>query len=365
MITLLIPTINRSDFIIKYLIYLKQNHFDGQVLIGDSSNEEHFNKTEKFIKTHDSIYEIKQYYQPNLYPHQCFQAMLDDIRYPYSIFICDDDILIVKTLKKCIKYLDDHPEYAGVGGAGIAVNIANDDYDNIVSTWSYPVREITADSSVDRVKDLMSNYSVVNYSLSRTEQFKKRWPKDPRNHNKEIGTELLSCVVLAAQGKVKMLDDLFVVRQMHERRILLPNFIDSILLPHWASSTTFAIEHLAGIVAEIDSISYAAVYPVVKETWINYLIKSFERFNKFQAFEKSNKGKKSFWPNPIIKSAIKSIPGSREIFRWLRLVNFPFSSKDDFTMSALLSPSSPFHEDFMPVYEVITKQSNYTTPKVG
>ena len=44
MITLLIPTINRSDLIIKYLTYLKNNQFEGQVLIGDLSKEEHYDK---------------------------------------------------------------------------------------------------------------------------------------------------------------------------------------------------------------------------------------------------------------------------------------------------------------------------------
>jgi len=347
MITLLIPTINRSDFIIKYLTYLKNNQFEGQVLIGDSSNEEHYEKTENFINNFTSKYEIRQFSHPNLYPHQCIQKMLNDIRFPYSMAICDDDILIVKTLKKCINYLEDNPEYCGVGGVAIAAEIPCDDYTNIVSTWRYPVREITGDSSVDRVKDLMSHYSVVGYSFFRTEQFKKRWPKDPCNYDKAIGMELLPCAVLVAQGKVKMLDDLFVVRQMHERRIILPNFIDTILQSHWASSTTFAIKYLAGIVAEIDSISYDEVYPVVKEAWFKFLI---------QGSEKLNKGRKSFWRNSDFRSAIKSIPGSRKIVRWLRSANFPFFSKDDFMMPALLNPSSPYHEDFMPVYKAITKQ---------
>ena len=64
--TLVIPTINRSDFIIKYLTYLKNNQFECQVLIGDSSNEEHYEKTENFINNFTCKYEIKQYSHPNL-----------------------------------------------------------------------------------------------------------------------------------------------------------------------------------------------------------------------------------------------------------------------------------------------------------
>ena len=356
MIALLIPTIDRSDFIIKYLTYLKNNQFEGQVLIGDSSNEEHYEKTKNFINNFTCKYEIRQYSHPNLYPHQCIQEMLDDIKYPYSMYICDDDILIVKTLKKCINYLEDNPEYCGVGGVAIVANIPYNDYNSIVSTCRYPVREITGESSVDRVKDLMSNYSVVAYSIYPTEKFKKRWPKDSRNYDKAIGTELLPCAILVAQGKVKMLDDLFVVRQIHDRRIILPTLYDNILQPHWASSTTYAIEYLAQIVAEIDSISYDETYPVVKEAWGNYLTRW-----TIKKYHNTSKEMTPIWRNPDFRSAVKSIPGAREIVRRLRSLRYIFNARNnDISLPALLNPSSPYHKDFMPVYKAITKQSIIT-----
>ena len=347
MISLLIPTINRSDFIIKYLIYLKENGFQGQVLIGDSSGHEHFCATKNFVKDFNCKFEIKQYSHPDMYPYQCINHMSKDINCPYSMFIPDDDILIPNTLKRCVSFLEANPDYSGVGGVAIACNIPFDDYNKINSVWRYSVRELDGETATDRVYDLMRNYSVVAHSLARTEQFKKRFPAHADNYDMAIGNELLPCAVLAAQGKVKMLNDLFVIRQIHQRRILFSTIFDRILQPHWATSTTFAIEYLAGIVAEIDSISYDEVYPVVKEAWYNYL---------FQASKKLNKGKKSFWRNSDFRSAIKSIPGLREIVQWLRSVNSPFFLIDDFTMPALLSPSSPYHEDFMPVYETITKK---------
>tara|TARA_B100000315_G_scaffold175622_1_gene164131 strand:- start:9 stop:1178 length:1170 start_codon:yes stop_codon:yes gene_type:complete len=385
MVTLLIPTINRSDFLIKYLTYLKNNQFEGQVLIGDSSNEEHYEKTENFIKNFNCKYEIRQYLHPNLYPHQCIQKMLNDVSCPYCMFICDDDILIVDTLKKCINFLKDNSDYSGVGGVAIGANLPFDDYDNIVNTWHYRVRAMSGETAVDRVNDLMSNYRVIAYSLARTEQFKKRWPKDSRNYDKAIGTELLPCAVLVAQGKVKMLDDLFVVRQMHERRILLPTLFDTILDPQWATSTSFAISYLAKIVADIDSIDFDEALQQVKYAWCNYIARGFiHKYGSLLASKETSVKKKMDSKNSIkesnklsinhaIREFIKKIPGAREVVNQLRNVKASIvprqvdkmtkedrwairAEKGELSLPALLHSSSPYHKDFMPVYEAITGQ---------
>jgi len=349
MISLLIPTINRSDFLIKYLIYLKCENFDGQVLIGDSSEEDHYKKTEIFIANFKCKFEIKQYPLPNLYPHKCIQEMQNDIRYPYSMYICDDDIIVVNTLKKCIKYLENNPDYSAVGGVAIAALISKNNYSKIVTTKRYPVREITGGSSADRINDLMRNYYVIGYSLSRTDQFKKRWPKNVLNHDKALGTEVLPCAYTVAQGKVKMLEDLFVVRQIHERRIILPNFIDTILQPHWSSSANFCIEYLAKYIASSDSISFDEASSMSHASWEGYLndclyghLKEKQKniSHYIKLFEK-------------IRSLIKSQAKIRKMFQILRLHLTDLDQKET-KLQFLLKPSSPFHNDFMPIYNVIT-----------
>ena len=384
MVTLVIPTINRSDFIIKYLTYLKNNQFECQVLIGDSSNEEHYEKTENFIKNFNCKYEIRQYLHPNLYPHQCIQKMLNDVSCPYCMFICDDDILIVDTLKKCINFLKDNSDYSGVGGVAIGANLPFDDYDNIVNTWHYRVRAMSGETAVDRVNDLMSNYRVIAYSLARTEQFKKRWPTDDRNHDKGIGTEILPCAVLVAQGKVEMLDDLFVVRQLHDRRIKLPRPFACILQSHWAPSTTFAIEYLAKIVADTDSITYDKALQEVKSAWAVFVANGFRdiynsslqsgntsgnRITDSQSSIKGNNKQEDDWS---IREFVKQVPGTRQFVFILRRIKTLLTSRSTgiveancvemdaksgkIALSTLLHPSSPYHKDFMPVYEAITKR---------
>ena len=183
MITLLIPTINRFCFIKKYLIYLNASGFTGQVLIGDSSDESNFDATKNYIGSNIFTFEVTQYSFPNMYPHQCIKKMLTDIKFSYSMFIPDDDIVVVNTLKKCIKFLNHNQSYSGVGGVSVLLKLDPDNYNNIVSSFAYRVREIECQTASERVIDLFSDYSVINYSVARTEDFIGRWPDDVIGEN--------------------------------------------------------------------------------------------------------------------------------------------------------------------------------------
>ena len=365
MISLLIPTINRSDYIISYLNYLKENGFQGQVLIGDSSGQEHFCATKDFVKDFNCKFEIKQYSYPDKHYYQCANLMLKDVNYPYCMAIPDDDILVPSTLEKCVAFLEDNTDFSGVGGAAISCNIYSDYYNKISSIYRYDVREIVGKTATERVYDLMNNYSAVSHSLARTEQLKKRFPIHVDNYDVATANELLPCAVLAAQGKVKMLDDLFVVRQIHQRRMSFSKLFDVILQPHWVSSSTNFIEYLARIVSEVDTISYDEAYPLVKAAWCQYYIQfiihkpelAADGIAKFHArqFHKTP-NPKTILHSHEFRNAIKAIPGSKKIINKLRSLRSIFtSSQGEISLPALLNPSSPYNEDFMPVYKAITQ----------
>ena len=65
MISLLIPTINRPDFIIKYLKFLQLQDFKGEALIGYSSSEELYRQTSDFINTNNFDFAINHQSYPN------------------------------------------------------------------------------------------------------------------------------------------------------------------------------------------------------------------------------------------------------------------------------------------------------------
>ena len=226
---------NRSSYITRYIDALEKQSFDGQLLIGDSSNKFHFSIIKNYIKKKKYSFEIILKHYPKKLPHVCIYNIKKFVKYDYLMWICDDDILIIKTLKKCVKFLKKNKNFSGVGGKILSVYIEKNI--GIVGYEKYPCREVLHNNSLDRVKSIINNYNVVQYCLSRKTDFIERYSNGRSNFDKGIGAEFFPTLMLCAQGKVKMLDDLFCVRQIHPKRKILKsikslkntkNFLDSV-----------------------------------------------------------------------------------------------------------------------------------------
>ena len=51
MFSLVIPSINRPNFLKQYVDFLEYQNFDGEVIIGDSSNDENYKIFEEYYKS--------------------------------------------------------------------------------------------------------------------------------------------------------------------------------------------------------------------------------------------------------------------------------------------------------------------------
>lgn len=336
-ISIIIPTKNRSDHVIKMLRYFKIMDFDGCVLIGDSSDQYHIDYTRRAIKKLDAPFEIIYNEYPNQKSYHCIRDLMSLATSNYAMWMCDDDILIPATLQKCAKFLEENPEYSSVGGIAIRYSLSNPGvYGAIKYIDRYPVYEYEAESSSQRLHDLLQNYTVVGYSLGRTEQLKRKFlfENNLQLTDLALATEMLPACMCAAQGKIKMLNSLFVVRQMHDQRYLLPDMFDRISKPDWPMSSMVMRNTLAEELVRNDGITLEEARDTVKQAFWSYLKKAlclkyqsrYGRTTRFQALIR-----KAFL---VLKSRIFNLKG--------------------LTLRKMLNPSSPYHADFMPVYRVIT-----------
>ena len=74
---------------------------------------------------------------PNKYHFEVIRELVPFINEKYCMYICDDDILVVSTLIKCVKFLELNTEYSAVGGVAIKCNIdilKTDNHFKITST---------------------------------------------------------------------------------------------------------------------------------------------------------------------------------------------------------------------------------------
>jgi glycosyltransferase domain-containing protein len=170
-VTIIIPTLNRSDFILKMLRAFNATNFGGKIIIGDSSDNFHYKKTDEYIRAKDYKYEINQYPLPGMKAYECIVNLHNIVETPFVIWMCDDDILVPSTLDKAAKYLNENKEYSAVGGVGIVLGIDEENYDFVIGSDRYWLESIEHNSGTNRLLNLGRNYQVISYSLCRTEQF--------------------------------------------------------------------------------------------------------------------------------------------------------------------------------------------------
>ena len=342
MITLLVPTINRSDFLIRLLRYYEKVGFEGCICIGDSSNSEHVKRTKRVLATLRGRLNIIYREYPDLNDAVCLKRLLDFVSTPYAAFVADDDFLVPSALNQCGKFLGEHPEYVAVHGMGITVTLDSGGlYGRIVQCGHYRQPEIEAESASQRLDDHLSNYSVALFSVHRIESWRAMYRDVHLLKDKSFGSELLPCCKSVVLGKSKELDCLYVVRQMHAQRYLLPDEHDWITSQEWYPSYLVFRDSLAEALTLQDNISTEKAQKVVEKAFRSYLDMSLSQ-------------QSSFWRDfrNYCRQVAGIIPGARRIWQLLRSLRSKQHFK--FSLSVLLRSSSPYHADFMPVYKALT-----------
>ncbi len=345
MITLIIPTMNRSDFLIRLLRYYWALDFQGCICIGDSSDAVHVGRTKRAIKTFQAKLNIVYREYPGINNSECLKRLLELVSTPHVAFIADDDFLVPAALERCALFLDSHPDYSAVHGLGVTVRLQSSGaYGQVASVAHYRQPVIEGESASQRLLDHLSNYSVTLFSVHRVESWREMY-KDISLLTDIRFTELLPCCLSVILGKVKELDCFYLVRQGHPQRYLLPGKAEWTASPNFLLSYQVFCDCLAKELARQDSVSLDKVQEAVKQAFSSYLTNSF--VEPWQ----------SRYGLPRLLRVAGVIPGARQVWRASRraLRSLNLVGQDEIPLAALLSSSSPYHTDFMPVYQAVTE----------
>ena len=350
MITLLIPTLNRSEFVIQYLRYLQLTQFRGCVWIGDSSEAWHLRRTKRAIdrlRAQTISYEIIHQEYPGKKHYECIAAFLPSVTTPYVTFTGDEDFIVPSTAERCMEFLDAYPDYAAATGIGISLKLSCDGaYGPVDWAAPYRLRSIESQTASERLIDLFNDYVVAAYAVSRTEQFRERWLSSaPLFTDSSFAVELFPCGLMAVQGKIKRLEALFVGRLLHDQRYPLPDPFDWIASPDWSTSYAVFRERLAEAVAERDGTTINKARDVVKEAcWLflaNGLTIRLAR-KRAQAGPAVSGVERRLRDLPVVRSA------------WYRARMALPGASTKIALEALLHRGSPYHRDFLPIYRTVT-----------
>lgn len=335
MLTVIIPTMNRSDFIIRLLNYYAEVGFKYWIFIGDSSNAFHVKKTKIAINSLEQKLNIRYYQDPGLDGTKFLEQMLNSVFTPYAVYIGDDDFLIPNSIDQFIMFLENHKDYNSVNGIGCTFSLDPDGpYGNFLYNYYYRLPLIEAETASKRILDYLENYSVNMFSIHRTEDYQDMLRNVKDLTDKSFVGEMLPCCISVIQGKAKHLENFYLMRQEHGTRYELPEKCKWINSPNWGASYNKFINILAEELSQQDGINLEESRIIIEKAFKLYM---------------------DNWSQSIIRSRIgkvaRYVPGMNYL-----ITHFKQELHGDFSLSALLNPSSPYHKDFMPVYNVITKQ---------
>ena len=216
---ILIPTIDRPDFVLRQLEFYKQNKCEHRIYIGDSSIGKNKDLLEAKLSHFQDILNINYFNWPNKNDRQTIADLADNVEEEFCTFAGDDDFLIPSSISLCSEFLSNNKDYATAQGKALLfVTKNNHVYEKIDELYVYWDRkEAIENSASKRIQNFSKNYWVPQFSVHRTSNFVD-CSQDYRNISERHVGEYLHCFAFIATGKSKSLDCLHMMRQHHPSR---------------------------------------------------------------------------------------------------------------------------------------------------
>jgi len=345
MLTIVIPTRNRSDFFLRLLPYYRDQGLKHRLIVADSSNPEFLSKTRRVFAGlgKDLNIDHRQYDEDVSYINKISDAQMF-VDTPFSALGADDDFFVPCGLAKAVQFLKEHPHYSVAHGEAISLELRGGGvFGEIERVNRYDQRTIDGPEPAARLADHFSNYSTTYYSVHRTNDLCENLQKRVASKTDLAFGELLASALSMIQGKAKKLDGLFMVRQgFVAKEYEFTDAFDWVATPGWGEQYERFRDCLAQELNEQAGLEINEGRKVIKEVFVQYLTAVLKPPPATNATQ-----------GGTFRSAISAIPGVRPAVRALRSLDR--SRRTDISLPALLNPSSPYHGDFMPIYTAITE----------
>jgi len=358
-LTVLVPTFNRQDRLLRMLRYYRASRCSASMRLLDSSTTPiDARAIEPFVARGTAV--SVTHYAPTVPALVKMLKGLETVSTPYAVLWADDDFLIPGAFEEGVRLLSENPQISLVHGQSGLFRL--DVVGQLQWVAPYPQRAILDETASGRLRNHFRRYSVTFYSIYRTEALRKNFEKICRlGLDWHTWGELALSALGVIQGKAYMMDRLYMVREAHAGMVSLVTQAVRGLDPFdWLTDTAFSREHgsyemfrdcLVPELVRQDQIDTASAGEAIKQAFWLCLVGQME--NK--------------WRRPVaqrtsammarLRSAATHVPGLRRA--WRRAQTFLPGQDRAVTLPALLRSSSRYHQDFMPVLDAIAAANGH------
>lgn len=342
-ISILIPTRNRSDLLITLLRYLCKNSFEGPIYVGDSSDLEQIEKVKSALVTFKGKIDVRYGEYPGRTAPETHLSLASEAATPYAVYMGDDDFVVPSALVQCAAFLEQAPEFSACSGKAVLIAHQNGYPDMAAGFYGGACRDLLDERASQRFLNFMSGSFVTLFAVQRTIQRQEGYQGLDRMPDWAF-TELLPSCYSVIQGKIKTIDVLSLVRQHHQGyRHPMPDRYDWLTNENWLPSYQQFANRLASLLSEKDNIPIEQAQKIIKKGFWKYLANDLTLVwrRRYEPPDTFFKGR--------LKTRMKNIPLATRFWRAF----YPYTPGGKMTLKSLLRKSSPYHTDFLPVYQAI------------
>jgi len=350
MLTVLVPTKNRAPFLSRLCSYYGGRAFKHKLLIVDSSEPSQADENRRALELLGNDVDVEyKLYDNDIGFLEKVNAALSLVSTPYAVLGADDDMFIPAGLSRTVEFLEANSDYVLAHGDAMTFSLnTSGAWGKLENVWRYEQRTIENPTGVERLVNHLVNYSTTWYSVHRSELLRENLLAATRMVDL-LFVELLPSGLSLIQGKAKKLDGLYMLRQGDTAKEYNDTFdpFDWITTSRWAEQYERFRDCLAEALKFQDKIELEEARALIKQAFWSYLGKHLGL--RWQSnYGHLNAGSRSGW-----RQAARGIPGARRVRDALRR-RLKKQEGNVISVQGLLSPSSPFYDDFIPVYRALT-----------
>jgi len=230
--TILIPTINRINFLKRILNYYNSFEEDFKIIIGDSSTDENKLINKKNMSTFSNLDILYlDHYSSKINAYYKFADMINYTDKKYCVFCADDDFIIPNGINHSVTFLEKNPDFSVAQGRFWGFSVKNNDKKEPRQFYWMPIytnESIIFSDPKDRMYKHLSNYNLQTlYAVHRTALSKMAFKEilNSKVDPMQFG-ELLPSMLDLIYGKKKSLDVLYAARQLSSRVGYWPSLLE-------------------------------------------------------------------------------------------------------------------------------------------
>lgn len=343
MISIMVPTMNRSEFIIRLLQYYADLQSSCWILIADSSDERHLRATREAISALQGRLRIRHVPCPGQSCAQSLIALGRSLETPYAVYLGDDDFLIPEGLQHCVEFLAHHPDYSSAHGLALSFALRSSGaYGEFAGVGGYHLRPLEQDRAAERLNQFLKHYFVNMFSVQRSENWKTVCRHMAAIPNRVFAEELLPCCLSVIHGKVKALESLYLARQVHDQRYVFSDAYDWLTGDEWQPSYKVFRDIVVQALTTQDNLDAAQAGQVFKEAFWSYLGRDLSPGGRPRRVSAWSRVKDHLKAQPMAVQAVAAIERR-------------FYPSNHVSLPMLLTDRSAYHRQFMPFYKLITR----------